>query len=304
MRYDTVPGLPIQLSTLVLGTYGLTDPATAFPVMDAYVASGGNCLDTAYVYSGGDSERTLGAWLEQRGIRDELVVIGKGAHTPECFPEMVGKQLDLSLDRLRTDHVDVYMLHRDNPEVPVGEFVAALAEQQDQGRIGVYGVSNWSLGRVAEANAWAEAHGRSKIVAVSNHLSLVEMVRIPWPGVVASSDADSRERLARDGLALFPWSTLAHGLFAPGGVERAQRGEGALGSWYSPENVARVRRAEELAARRGTTAAAIAVAFVLAQPFPTFPLIGPLTLEELSSSLQAAELALSRAELTMLLEGS
>src|SRR2546430_8556298 len=99
---------------------------TAAPVLDAFVERGGNCLDSAFVYGQGASEVTVGRWIRDRGCRDGLVLLGKGAHPPDCRPESVEPQLRTSLDRLGADHLDLYMLHRDDPDVPVSDWIDVL----------------------------------------------------------------------------------------------------------------------------------------------------------------------------------
>ena len=114
-------------------------------------------FDTAWIYGRGENERRVGRWIRNRGIREDVVVITKGAHTPYCDPESLSRQLLESLERQGTDYADIYLMHRDNPEVPVGEFVDVLDEHRRAGRIRVYGVSNWSLERFDEANRYARA---------------------------------------------------------------------------------------------------------------------------------------------------
>lgn len=304
MLFGRIPHIESRIARLVLGTHGTNTKEVAAPVMDAYFGHGGNCIDTAHIYSQGECERIVGDWLQDRGVRDEIVLLGKGAHTPDCFPEMIAKQLDTSLERLQTDYVDLYMLHRDNPDVPVGEFVTALAELQKRGTIRALGVSNWSLDRVEEANAFADANSLPRIVGVSNHFSLAEMVAEPWEGCVASSDEASRSRLVSAGLALFPWSTLAHGFLTPNGLDQAAVEDAPQHSWWSAENVARWHRADELARQRDTSLMAVSLAFVLAQPFPTFPLVGPRTVEELNSTLAVEDVVLTPGEVEWLASGT
>ena len=126
-------------------------------LLDAFFEAGGNLFDTAFVYGAGHTETLLGDWLANRGVREQSVIIGKGAHTPLCYPDVIGKQLTQSLDRLKTDHVDIYFMHRDNPDVPVGEFVDAMDAEVKAGRIrGPFGGSNWTRERMDEAIAYAE----------------------------------------------------------------------------------------------------------------------------------------------------
>ena len=143
------------------------------------------------------------------------MIIGKGAHTPHCDPASLTPQSHESLARLGTDHVDIYLLHRDHPAVPASEFVDVLNEHHAAGRIGVFGGSNWSTARVEEANAYARAHGLQGFAVVSNHFSLARMIDPVWPGCVSASDPASRAWFEREPLALFAWSSQARGFFLP-----------------------------------------------------------------------------------------
>jgi aryl-alcohol dehydrogenase-like predicted oxidoreductase len=321
MTYGRVQGVDRQLSKIVMGTLFAIDVDQASAVLDEFVEQGGNCFDTARHY--GVAELVLGKWMRLRGVRDETVVITKGAHTPNCNPETVTKELGESLERLQTDRVDIYFLHRDNPEVPVGEFVDVLSEHKNAGRLSVFGGSNWSLERVDEANAYASRNGLHGFTVLSNHMSLARMVEAPWPGCLAASDATSRKWLAEREMPLFPWSAQARGFFVDGRAERLAPGVvGRLGRslqstlpfipsrrredpelvrcWYSDDNFERLERVREMARRQGVAAVSVALAYVLNQPTPTFPLIGPVSIEEARSSLAALDVELSGEDLKWL----
>jgi len=247
----------------------------------------------------------LGEWMHERGVRDESVVITKGGHTPECNPKAVTRQLGESLDRLRIDFIDIYFLHRDDPEVPVGEFVDVLNEHKDAGRIGVFGGSNWSLERVDEANEYAAKNGLVGFSVLSNHMSLARMVEAPWDGCLAASDAGSRAWLAERQMPLFPWSAQARGFFVDGraGVDLLDDPE-LVRCWYSDDNFERLARVREIAGRQGVDAVSVALAYVLNQESPTFPLMGPQSAEEARSSLAALDVELTSDDVRWLnLEG-
>lgn len=304
MKYRSSPRLPGGIAQIVLGTYGLRTREDAARVLDAYRQRGGNCVDTAYVYGDGLCERLLGQWMQDAGVRHDMVVITKGAHIPECYPETIARQLDESLDRLRTDSVDIYLLHRDNPDVAVGEFVQALADEQRKGRVRAVGVSNWTIGRVQEANRWAWRHNVGPVACLSNQFSLAEMLEPPWPGCVCASDQESVRWLRETSTALFPWSSQAQGFFARDGIARVRASQALSRSWLSAVNLERLSRARELARTRRTTAFAVALAYVLTQPFPAFPLIGPLSVEELDGSLAALEVELTPDDVAWLAGGT
>ncbi len=125
-------------------------------------------------------------------MREQAVLIGKGAHSPLVYPDVIGKQLTQSLDRLQTDYVDVYFMHRDNTDVPVGEFVDAMDAEVKAGRIrGPFGGSNWTKERMDEAIAYAEKTGKTKPMALSNNFALAEMLDPIWAGCVTASTPTS-----------------------------------------------------------------------------------------------------------------
>ncbi|MGA1370947.1 MAG: aldo/keto reductase [Pseudomonadales bacterium] len=314
ITHANIPGLERTVSRLVMGCDNQPSMSHAAVMWDHFIELGGNAFDTAYIYGGGAMERLLGHWQQQRGLRDHLIIIGKGAHTPDCKPEAIGRQLTESLDRLQTDHVDIYFLHRDNPEIPVAEFIDALNDEVRAGRIRVFGGSNWTLPRVQEANADAARRGLAGFSAVSNNFSLARMVKPIWPGVVSASDANWRDYLTTTGMALLPWSSQARGFFTPW-ADQALDNQGReqitittmqptvaelIETWGAPDNLERRRRAGQLAAERSVDMINIALAYVLAQPFPCLPLVGPRTLAETRSCARALAVSLSPAELAWL----
>ena len=292
MTYSKVDGVELPVSRIVMGTLFAKNVEQAGPVFDEFVSQGGNCFDTARHY--GDAELVFGEWMWERGVREDTVVITKGAHTPECNPAAVTRQLDESLERLQTDFIDIYFLHRDNTRVPVGEFVDVLNEHKDAGRIGVFGGSNWSLERTDEANEYADKNGLSGFSVLSNHMSLARMVEAPWDGCLAASDAESRAWLAEQQMPLFPWSAQARGFFVHGraGVDLLDDPE-LVRCWYSDDNFERLARVRSIAEKQGVDAVSVALAYVLNQQNPTFPLMGPVSVEEARSSLAALDVELS-----------
>jgi aryl-alcohol dehydrogenase-like predicted oxidoreductase len=268
--------------------------ARAAILLDAFFEAGGNLVDTAFHYNDGRQDRLIGEWMARRGVRTETVVIAKGAHTPRCYPDVIADQLTVSLDRLQSDHVDVYLMHRDNPDVPVGEFVDAMDAEVGSGRIrGPFGGSNWTRERMDEAIAYAERTGKRRPSVLSNNFSLAEMVQPVWDGCIASSDADWRSWMTRRKITNFAWSSQARGFFtARAGRERFDDAELAR-CWYSESNFARRDRAVDLAQRLGRDPIQVALAYVLAQSGSTVPVIGPRTPAELEHSLEAFEIALS-----------
>lgn len=295
-----IPNLSKPVSRLVMGCDNQVTMATSAAVWDDYFERGGHTFDTAYVYWGGLQERLFGQWVKNRGLREAVTVIAKGAHTPNCNPEDMRREFDESLGRLQMDYADIYMLHRDNLDVPVGEFVDALNEQVRAGRIKVFGGSNWSIERIAAANRYAKRKGLQGFGALSNNFSLARMVDPVWGGCISASDADSRRWLKKNQLPLFAWSSQARGFFTDRAGPDKRDDEQLVRCWYSEDNFVRRARAIELAKKKNTTSIAIAAAYVLAQPFPLFALIGPRAISETVSSLECLKVELSPREVAWL----
>ncbi|RIX28479.1 aldo/keto reductase [Amnibacterium setariae] len=299
MRYGEIPGVGKRMSRLVLGVDNQPDLAHASALFDHFVERGGNAFDTAWIYGDGALERRLGRWIQNRGIREDVVVITKGAHTPHCDPESLSRQLLESLERQGTDYADVYLMHRDDESVPVGEFVDVLDEHRRAGRIRVYGVSNWRLERFDEANAWAAANGREPLAVLSNHFGLAEAYDVPWAGCRHATDPASKRWLEERQVPLLPWSSQARGFFARARPDFLEDEE-LVRCYYSDDNFERLRRAQQLGEELGVPATAVALAYVLAQPFPTFPLFGPRSITEARSSMRGLSVELAPEQVAWL----
>ncbi len=296
-----VAGVPMPLSRLVMGCDNQVTMPHAEAMWDDFFERGGNVFDTAHLYTGGVTERLLGTWLRARGVREEVAVIVKGAHTPNCNPDALSRQFEESLERLQIETADLYFLHRDDPGIPIGEWVEVLNDHVRRGQIRVFGGSNWTIERIEAANAYAAEHGLQGFSALSNNFSLARMERPVWPGVLACSDDRFREWLVRRQLPEFSWSSQARRFFTDRGApERASDDPELANAWFSEANHERRRRAIDLAEERGVEAVNIALAYALHQPFPTFCLVGPRTLAEWDSTVGAIEVDLSQREVEWL----
>ncbi|MGK9042459.1 aldo/keto reductase [Agrobacterium deltaense] len=297
-----IPGLAKPASVVALGFEFFPNFASASLTLDAFYEAGGNLFDTAYVYGAGRTETIFGDWHTSRNVpREEIVLIGKGAHSPLCYPDMIAKQLDQSLARLKTDYVDAYFMHRDNLEVPVGEFVDAMDAEVRRGRIrGIFGGSNWTRERMDEAAAYAAKNGKQAPAALSNNFSLAEMLDPIWAGCVAASDDEWKQWLKSRQIPNFAWSSQGRGFFTDRAGRDKHDDEEIVRVWYSDRNFVRRDRAIELAQKLGRHPIHIALAYVIAQPFPVIPLIGPRTIAELEDSLSALDIRLTAEQVKWL----
>jgi len=314
MQSISIPGLAKPVTRLVQGGTmfgGPLDAAASFDMLDAVLALGGTLVDTAHVYSGGQSERIIGRWLA-RGPRDRMMILSKGAHPdergPRVTPAAITADLRESLERLQTDYIDLYMLHRDDPRVPVGPLVEVLNEHLAAGRIRALGLSNWSAARIAEANTYAALRGLAPIVASSPHFGLAEQLEAPWPGAVSlvgPAQAAERAWYVQTQLPVFAWSSLASGFFS-GRVDPDRRAalapadQALLRVYGSGANFERLARARTLAAERGVTVAQVVLAYSWQQPLNVVALVGCVSAAEYAASAAALDLALTPADVEWL----
>ena len=301
-----IPGLDKELSRVVFGCDNQSDTNHAFAMFDHFYKKGGNVFDTAYIYNNGKSDFYLGSWIESRDLREKVVVLGKGAHTPDCLPEKIRPQLEETLSRMSTSYLDIYCLHRDNESLPVEGFIDTLNELKDEGLIKIFGASNWSLERFKAANDYAKEQGKEAFTILSNNFSLAHMNNPVWPGCFSCSDDDYVDYLKENQIAIFPWSSQARGFFLDsqeftGAAHVADPNrEEQERVWGSADNLERRSRCFELASKKSVDPIQMALSFVLNQEFPSFPLIGPRNFFETESSLEATKIELSKDEVAWL----
>ncbi len=278
-----------HLDRLVLGSAGLRDDAVTPRLLDRFREAGGRAVDLANVYADGESERAVGRWLATSGVGLTLYV--KGCHPPYCSASLVREEVDKARSALGLDTLDVFILHRDDASVAVADFGAALLAEVGRASIRSFGVSNWTLERFHELAA--ELGGdASHLTAFSNQFSLAEMVTPTWPGCLSMTKEEIAS-LDRDGVTALAWASLAEGYFAGRDTP----------SWTSERNEGRRTRAGQLAEERGTTATAVALAYVLRQPARVLALVGPRSEEHLEELIRVTTLPLTPTELSWL-EGS
>jgi aryl-alcohol dehydrogenase-like predicted oxidoreductase len=306
MIYSKVAGIAKPVARLVLGTMIINSKELerSFALLDAAIDLGYTTIDTAHVYP---SEWAIGQWMEQRKNREKIVLISKGAHPNQdrkrVTPFDITADLYDSLARLRTDYIDIYLLHRDEPKLPVGPIVEILNEHYRAGRIRSFGGSNWTHERIQQANDYAKAHGLVGFTSSSPHYSLAEQVVEPWAeGCVAISgpaETKAREWYAASGMPVFAYSSLARGFFS-GRVtreiflkEKETIDPVCLKAYCHETNFKRLDRVETLAKKMGTTVPMVALAYILNQNFNVFPIVGAANRQELQANLEVLTVKLS-----------
>jgi aryl-alcohol dehydrogenase-like predicted oxidoreductase len=305
MKTIRIEGLEKPVTNLIQGsdffTHEVYDKVCS--VLDNFFDIGGNTIDTAYIYRGGQSEETIGRWMKDRGNRDKVVILTKGAHHnadgPRVNPDAIASDLTASLERLQTDYTDLYALHRDDTNIPVKVIIDALNEHIRAGRMLTIGASNWTHKRLQEANDYAAANGLAGFSFSSPNLSLAKPNEARWAGCV-SADAEACAWHERTQLPLLSWSSQAGGFFTgnftPDKLDNAEM----VRVYYSDANWERLRRAEELAKQKGVSTIQISLAYVLNQPFPTAALIGAQNQVELESCHEGAQIKLTSDEVSWL----
>ena len=315
MQYGKVKGIDKPISRLVQGTVMLSSKKMdeSLALLDALFAQGCNAFDAAHQYGNGDCERVLGQWMHARGLRERVVILTKGAHHTQdrrrVTPFDITADLLDSLARLKTDYIDLYVLHRDDPSAPVGPIVETLNEHQRAGRIRVFGGSNWSVERIQAANAYAHAHGLTPFTVSSPNFSLAEQVQPPWEDCLSISGpqgTSAREWYAQQQMPLFVWSSLAGGFFS-GLVTRDnfqtlgdRLDKSFVTAYCYDDNFKRLARAQELAKERGLSVAQVALSYVLNQPLNIFALVGHQSAVECQTNAVACETELNAAEMAWL----
>jgi len=300
-----IDGFDKDFSRLALGCDNQTSEIHAFAMFDYFYGAGGRVFDTAYIYNNGMGDKYLGNWINSRGVQEEVVVLGKGAHTPDCRPECIKPQITKSLERLNLDKIDIYCLHRDNSDIPVSEFIDALDEIKNAGLIDKIGASNWKLERFKQARDFALQENKEPFTILSNNFSLAEMIDPVWPGCVAI-DNNFLDYVNQNNIILFPWSSTARGFFIKK-KEIATSDHFSNPSmdeekrvWHSETNLKRREICFNIAAERSVEPIEIALAYVIQSSKIIFPLIGPRTINELNSSIFATSLNLTEAEIEKL----
>jgi len=306
-----------MISRLIMGTMiiGLRNYEESKILLDNAMRLGINAFDIAYVYGGGDSERAIGKWMEERGARGDAFIITKGAHPnserARVTPYDITSDLMDSLARLRTDYIDAYLLHRDDMSKPVGPIMDTLHEHYAAGRVRAFGGSNWTHGRIAEANAYAAAKGQAPMTISSPNYGLCEQVEDPWgPGCVSISGkagAAAREFYQKNNIPVLAYSSLGRGLLS-GRVTRENYRDmldnAALTAYAHEVNFARLDRARELAEQKGFSVPQIALAYMLRQPLNVHPIVGAASVSELEENAAALDIALTEQECVWLENGA
>ncbi len=299
-----------MLGTARLAAGGVTLPGAlrgtqALALLDRAFELGIRALDTAAIYQLGGSERLLGHWMHGAGIRDRICLIGKGGHPSLLGRARLGRgdlerDLQASLRRLRTDRLDLYLLHRDAPGAPLEPIAETLWSFVADGRIRAYGVSNWTHERFTALHELAVSGKQPPPAASSPQFSLPRWMTTPYPGCVSIGGPDGAAAFRAyraAGALVLAWSPLGGGwLRAPGGRASGRAYRGA-------DNDARHARLTALAERIGCTPAQAGLAWVIAHGRNLHAIVGTRRPERLAELQGALGLSLSAEQIAWLADG-
>jgi aryl-alcohol dehydrogenase-like predicted oxidoreductase len=302
---------PLEISAVVLGgnVFGWTiDDARSFEVLDAFAAAGGNCIDTADVYStwvaghhGGESETIIGKWMKRRGNRDRVIVATKlgSAMGPEMKGLSAGyivRAVEASLTRLQTDYIDLYQAHEDDPTTPLEETLIAFGRLITQGKVRVIGASNYSEERLRKALDVSRAHSLARYDSVQPKYNLYDR---------ADFEGELQALCLREEVGVIPYYGLASG-FLTGkyrterDLAQSVRGQNIGKRYLNKRGLGIVKALDEVAHSYHTSAAAVALAWLIAQPGITAPIASATTTDHVRDLAVATELQLDEGALATL----
>lgn len=312
MEYRTLGSTELETAPLVLGSnvFGWTaDESTSFRLLDSFLDHGFNAIDTADVYSawapgnsGGESESVIGRWLADRGssVRDRVLLITKAGWSEGLSKDYIMEAVEDSLERLQTDHIDVYFSHKPDSDTPIEETLEAHRELIEQGKIRVAGASNYDAAQLEEALAAGEAESRARYEVLQPEYNLYDR---------SGYEDELEDVAAREGLGVISYYGLASGFLTgkyrtDDDLDKSPRGEG-IGKKYLDDRGRRILRAlDDVAARHDATPAQIALAWVMARPSVTAPIASATSVDQLEELMDAARLDLDEAAIERLNEAS
>jgi aryl-alcohol dehydrogenase-like predicted oxidoreductase len=298
----------LRVSRLALGTAGSVarlPEAEIFQLLDLFTEAGGNCIDTARSYEDGRSEVIIGEWMQARGNRDQLVISTKGCHPlldevqkPRLSLQDLEHDLQLSLEALRTDRIDIYWIHKDDPQHPVEDIIESVNHVMRSGTIKMIGCSNWHVERIQKANAYARKSGLAGFTLSQIQWSLAHSYEEYFKQYqsVLMSDAEYAWYLENK-MPVFAYSPQAQGFFARAaaqGLEAvSERGRRYYGS---EDNLKRLEKVKEYAQQHNVPVSVAVLGYITCNRLPGVAVFGARNPAQLLETLQAADLNISPEE--------
>jgi len=309
MQKRKIKNTDLEVAPINFGgnVFGWTlDEKQSFDILDQFVGEGFNFIDTADTYSwwvngkGGQSEEIIGKWLKQRGNRNDLVIATKvGSETKEhgfdISKKHILKSVDESLARLQTDHIDLYYTHFDDNKTPVEETLEAYDEIIKTGKVRYIAASNISPERLKASFEAAEKNNLPKYVALQPHYNLLEREKL---------ETEYADLVKQYDLSVFTYWSLAAG-FLTGkyrteeDLTKSTRGEGVR-KYLDKKGLEVLKALDQISEKHETTQASVALAWLLANPLVTAPIVSATSESQLKTLFQAPELKLSPDDIELL----
>lgn len=282
------------------------DEKRSFELLDAFVDAGGNLVDTADVYSawvpgnrGGESETIIGKWLKQSGKREQVVIatkVAKWAEHPGLSPANIQQAVDGSLQRLQSDHIDLYQAHEDDASVPLAETLGAFARLIEAGKVRVIGASNYSAARFADALAISKQHGLPRYESLQPEYNLVSRT---------AYEKELEPLIRRENIGVISYYALASGFLSgkyrsAADLAKSPARGGAVKKFLNPHGLQMLAALDAVAAAHHATPAQVALAWLIARPGLTAPIVSATSVEQLDELLGATSLQLNHDEMAQL----
>ena len=302
-------GLQIPPLTFGGNVFGWTvDEAGTYSLLDALVDAGLNFIDTADVYSrwvpgnqGGESESLIGKWLKRSGKRDRVLIATKvgmemGPEAKGLAPAYIRRSLEASLARLQTDHIDLYQSHQDDPDTPLTDTLAEYAKHIESGKVRAIGASNYTAVRLSEALIASERHSLPRYESIQPEYNLYR--REPF-------EAGLQSLVKTQQMGTINYYALASGFLSgkyrsPADAGKSPRGRKIVETYLNDRGYRILKALDEVAEDAGCTPAQAALAWQIAQPGITSPIVSATSLEQLDELVKAASLTLTHDQLAKL----
>ena len=282
--------------------------------LDTMIQEGINTFDTARGY--GRSENSLGNWIEKRSNRKDINIITKCGYISvppnvQITPELINREISESLSCLKTDYIDIYLLHKDDKVSDVGPIIDTLNELKENGKIGIFGASNWTWQRMEKAMEYAYKNGLEGFSVSEQAYSFIEQIEDPYDSICLAGEKNTRERswYINNRMPVFAYSSLARGFLSgkiksTDSIEKAQElfDEKFIREYFHPENMKRLSRLEQMAEIKKVSIAELALAYCLHSQMEIFPLMSP-SPSRVASNVKALELQLTEKEYAYLEAG-
>lgn len=318
-EYGEIGGLSKKVSRIFLGTAisPFLDGKEADDLLDQMYELGINAFDSARGY--GLSERVLGHWVKHKKNREEVVILTKcGNATPtgtvHIDRAVMTNELKQSLSELGTDYVDILLLHRDDVNTSIAEYLETFNDFVREGIIKSFGVSNWTVDRIQEANAYAAEHGLCPFSLSSPNFGLAEQVNDPWGGncvtISGQGNKEVRDWYSRTNMPVLAYSALGRGFFSgrfeAGDYETAKSVLDAYAQkgYLYPVNMERLERCRILAEKHKCSVAQIAMSYIFSHSMNVFAVVSTTSPDRMKLNIEAAKLKLSQEEVRFLETGT